>query len=107
MKSKRFLIVRVRRSKLEIHVDILRVLARHRPLKLMHIMYKANVNCGALKRHLEFLIKQKLVEERTVGKKSVVYTITERGLTVLEYFKKLNIALPIIEEAHEIPALLY
>jgi len=35
----------MRRSKLEVHVDVLKVLARHGPLKLTHVMYKANVNC--------------------------------------------------------------
>ena len=35
----------MRRSKLEMYVDILKVLAQRGPLKLTHVMYKANVNC--------------------------------------------------------------
>jgi len=66
----------IRRSKLEMHVDILKVLAHRGPLKLTHIMYKANVNCSVLKQYLEFLLKQNLVEERTVGKQRVAYAIT-------------------------------
>ena len=101
----------MRRSKLEMHVDILKVLARHGPLKLTHIMYKANVNCSVLKQYLEFLIQHNLVEEQTLHKKRnktrVVYAITERGLTVLKYFREINNTLQIIEEAHKIPALLY
>ena len=38
------------------------------PLKLTHIMYKANVNCTVLKEYLDFLIKQGLIEERVIGK---------------------------------------
>jgi len=89
----------LRRSKLEMYVDILKVLARNGPLKLTHIMYKANVNCSVLKEYLDFLIAQNLVEEKTVGKKRIVYAITERGITVLKYFRELKSVLPIIEEA--------
>jgi len=88
----------VRRSKLEMYVDILSVLARRGPLKLTHVMYKANVNCSILKEYLEFLIKQGLVEERTAGKQRVVYAVTQRGITVLKYFKELKQVLPIVEE---------
>ena len=98
----------MRRSKLELHLDILKALARHSgPLKLTHIMYKTNVNCDTLKQYLDFLIQHNLVEEQTLRKKRVVYTITERGLTVLKYFREVNKALTIIEEAQKIPALLY
>ena len=101
----------MRRSKLEMHVDVLKVLARHGPLKLTHIMYKANVNCSVLKQYLDLLIQHNLVEEQISHKKRqktrVVYAITERGLTVLKYFREINNTLQIIEEAHKIPALLY
>jgi len=90
---------KVRRSKLEMYVDILSVLAHRGPLKLTHVMYKANVNCSVLKEYLDFLIKQSLVEERTVGKRRVVYAVTQRGITVLKYFKELKQVLPIVEEA--------
>ena len=88
----------MRRSKLEMYIDTLTVLAHRGPLKLTHIMYKANVNCRVLKEYLEFLIKQGLVEERSIGKRRVVYAITQRGITVLKYFKELKQVLPIIEE---------
>jgi predicted transcriptional regulator len=104
-------LLRMPRSKLEMQVDVLRVLARHGPLKLTHIMYKANVNCTVLKQYLDFLTQHNLVEEQTLHKKRnktrVVYTITERGRTVLEYFRELNNALQITEEANKIPASLY
>ncbi|MFW6111031.1 MAG: winged helix-turn-helix domain-containing protein, partial [Thermoproteota archaeon] len=50
-----------RRSKLEMYVDVLKVLARNGPLKLTHIMYKANVNCSVLKDFLDFLMEHDLV----------------------------------------------
>ena len=97
----------MRRSKLEMHIEILKVLARHGPLKLTHVMYKANVNCNVLRQYLDFLIQQNLVEKQTSNKKRVVYDITERGLKALKYFRQLNSALPTTEEARKIPALLY
>ena len=89
----------MRRSKLEMYVDILTVLAHRGPLKLTHVMYKANVNCSVLKEYLDFLMKQNLVEERIVGKARVVFAVTPRGITVLKYFRELKEVLPIVEEA--------
>jgi len=91
------------------YVDVLKVLARNGPLKLTHIMYKANVNCKVLKQYLDFLVQQNLIEEQTLQKKRRhkargVYAITERGRTVLEYFGALNRALQITEGANKIPA---
>jgi predicted transcriptional regulator len=87
----------MRRSKLETYIAILSVLANKGPMKMTHIMYKANVNCSVLRDNLDFLIKQKLVEERTI-KKHTIFAVTKRGINVLKYFKELTRALPIIEE---------
>ncbi len=81
------------------YIAILRVLAHRGPLKLTHIMYKANVNCSVLREYLDFLIRQNLVEERTVGKSRLVFAITQRGIIVLKYFKELEQVLLIMEEA--------
>jgi predicted transcriptional regulator len=89
------------------YVDILTVLAQRGPLKLTHVMYKANVNCSVLKEYLEFLIKQGLVEERIIGKVRVVFAVTQRGVTVLKYFKELKEVLPIVEEARSQTPILY
>lgn len=90
-----------RRSKLEIYIDVLRVLAHHGPLKLTHIMYKSNVNCTVLKTFLDVLAQQNLVEEQIVQKrrrKKITYAITERGRTALNYFKEIKMALQPDEE---------
>ena len=98
----------MRRSKLEMYIDILKVLTQRGPLKLTHIMYKANVNCSVLKEYLDFLIQQELVEEKTMGKKRTVYVISEKGLKVLKYFRELKIMLPVVEEGEtRLPASLY
>ena len=89
----------VRRSKLEMYVDILSVLSQKGPLKLTHVMYKANVNCSVLKEYLDFLLKQGLIEQHTVGKQRIVFAISQRGITVLKYFKELRQVLPIVEES--------
>lgn len=91
----------VPRSRLEKYVDILTVLARREPLNLTHIMHETNINRNLLKKYLEFLILQDLVEKQAPSKKRVFYAITERGSRVL------NVVVPIIEEARKIPALLY
>jgi len=97
----------MRRSKMEIYLDILKTLAKKGPLKLTHIMYKANVNCSVLKEYLNFLIQQKLVEEKALRKERIIYEITQKGLTVLKYFRELQIMLPIIEDKASIPPMLY
>ena len=89
----------MRRSKLEMYVDVLKVLAQRGPLKLTHIMYKANVNCSVLSEYLDFLLKQELIEERILKKNRTVYAVTQQGLTVLKSFRELSQALPIIEES--------
>jgi predicted transcriptional regulator len=100
----------MRRSKMERYIDILKVLVQNGPLKLTHVMYKANVNCSVLKQNLDFLIQQNLIEEQIRRKKrnkiKVRYAITERGKTVIRYFNEVNRALQITEE-RAIPAILY
>jgi len=88
----------MRRSKIEMYVDILEVIAHKGPLKLTHVMYKVNVNCSMLKEYLNFLTKQGFIEETTIGKQKMVYTITQRGVTVLKQFGELKEVLPITEE---------
>jgi predicted transcriptional regulator len=95
---------------MEMYIDILKVLAQNGPLKLTHVMYKANVNCSVLKENLDFLIKQNLIEEQVTVKKrnktKTSYIITEKGRTVIKYFNEVNIALQITDEK-SIPALIY
>jgi predicted transcriptional regulator len=91
----------MRRSKLEMHVDVLRIFASQGPMKLTQLVHKTDLSQSVLKQHLNFLIQQNLVEKQNFGKNKIFYAITERGLRVL------NIVVPIIEEARKIPALLH
>jgi predicted transcriptional regulator len=100
----------MRRSKMEMYIDILKVMAQNGPLKLTHIMYKANVNCSVLKQNLDFLLNQNLIEEQIKQKKrnkiKIRYAITEKGKTVIKYFNEVNIALQLTDSS-KIPAILY
>ncbi len=91
----------MRRSKLEIHGDILKVLAQRGPLKKTHIMYKTNVSCSVLDGYLAFMIKQGVVEMRIIKRARKIYAITQRGISVLKQFRELEIELPIVEETRE------
>jgi predicted transcriptional regulator len=97
----------MRRGKLEMYIAILTVMAQKGPLKVTHIMYKANVNCSVLNEYLDFLLKQGLVEERKLKKQRTVYAVTQRGITVLKYFKELKQVLPIAEEPRNQAAIQY
>ena len=98
----------MRRSKMEMYLDILKTLAQKGPLKLTHVMYKANVNCCVLKEYLDFLIQQGLVKEKILRKERIVYEITEKGYSVLKYFRELQIMLPVYEgDKAKIPPMLY
>lgn len=58
---------------------------------------------------MDLLIQHNLVEQKHCTKRHktrVVYAITERGLTVLKYFRELK-ALTTTEDTQKIPALLY
>ena len=101
----------MRRSKMEMYIDILKVMAKNGPLKLTHVMYKANLNCSVLKQNLDFLIKQNLIEEQITIKRrnkiKISYAITERGRTVIKYFNEVDVALQITGEGTKIPAMIY
>jgi predicted transcriptional regulator len=43
-------------------------------------MYKANLNCVALKDYLDRPNKQGLVSERIIGKGRVFFSVTQKGI---------------------------
>jgi predicted transcriptional regulator len=88
----------MRRSKLEIYADLLKVLAHEGPLKLTHLMYKVNINCTALREDLETLIRLGLVEEQTTGNNKGFFSVTERGFKILNYFGEIIQVFSIIKE---------
>ena len=90
-------------SKLEMYVDILRVLSESGPLRASHIAVEANVGTSNLKGYLEFLMKQGLIEERIVGKRNTAYANTSRGISVIKFFTELDKTLTIVEEGKTLP----
>jgi DNA-binding PadR family transcriptional regulator len=65
-----------------------------------------------LKRYLDFLVSNGLVEKRRLRGNRVIYAINERGVSVfktlrtLKYLEKLKKTLPIVDEAREIASVL-
>ncbi len=80
----------LRRSKLEMHISILKALTHHGPLRLTHIMHKANVNSLKVKECLGFLEKNGLVKKALLDKDTTVFSITKKGVSALTYFKEIE-----------------
>ncbi len=83
----------MRRSKLELYLDILSVLSKNGPLKLTHVMYKANVNASVLGGFLDFLLKQGLIETKLVGHNRRVFSITQKGIDIVKAWRALKFGL--------------
>jgi predicted transcriptional regulator len=99
----------MRRSKLELYEDVLRVLVK-KPLTVDSIAYECNMDCAALRQRLDFLVKNGLVEENY--KKKTVYALTKRGLsifktlTITKRLEKLQTTIKMIDDALQaLPAL--
>jgi len=82
----------VRRSRLEIYIDILACI-RSGVESPTRIMYKANLSWEPLQEYLRSLLEQKLIIREAVGARER-YQITERGVIVLTYFRKVKDELP-------------
>lgn len=77
----------LRRSQLEVHADILRVVhdGAHLPTQ---IMYKANLSWAALQYGLSNLIGRGLLERTTLGERRK-YQLTYKGANVLASFTQI------------------
>jgi predicted transcriptional regulator len=82
----------MKRSRLEMYIDILEVLAKGE-LKITHIMRKTNLNGSLLKDMLDFLIEKNLVKEITLKEKTV-FVVTKRGIVILRAFKQVQQVFP-------------
>lgn len=78
----------MKRSRLEICVDILQTVSRgcHKPTR---IMYKSNLSWIPLCEVLDFLTSQGALEVKKIGKKREYY-ITSKGREILEYYEQLK-----------------
>ena len=80
----------MRRSRMETHLEILKILAEKRNQKITELMFDTNTNCSVLREHLKFLIRKELVIEQTLKDRNIVYDVTDKGLVVLKHFKDLE-----------------
>ncbi|GAG82446.1 unnamed protein product [marine sediment metagenome] len=77
-----------RRSRLEITLSILSAVREGKD-KPTNIIYAVNLSWKSTQRTLSNLVEQGLLEMRTAsGRSKRLYTITERGVDVLDYFEK-------------------
>lgn len=74
----------VRRSKLEIYVDVLSTIGKgqHKPT---HIMYQTNLSWGKLQTILTYLTTQDFIMVKMMGQRKS-YEINEKGEFLLSYF---------------------
>lgn len=91
----------MKRSKLEMYIDILHLLAEDGPLKLTHLTNSADINSNQIKQQIEFLVKQGMVTEEPVGKVRVAYLITKRGARALQFFRGEKPVLQVIGRIRE------
>jgi predicted transcriptional regulator len=79
----------IRRSRIERYLDILRVVARHGPIKQTHIMYKANLSWVELKKNLEHLMKLKMITEFD-DSSGPLFAISDTGLSTIYSYEKIE-----------------
>jgi len=91
----------MKRSKLEMYVDILHLLAEDGPLKLTDLMNTANISSCQIKQQMAFLVKQGMVNEKPVGKTRVTYSVSESGLRAVKFFRGEKPVLPLVERIRE------
>jgi predicted transcriptional regulator len=91
----------MRRSHLEIYVEVLSLLVQKGPQKQTHIMQKTNLNSKVLTENLSSLVNLALVEARNIGKARVIFVATQRGTNVVKFFSERNKTFPIIESSQK------
>lgn len=87
----------MRKSKLELHINILSMLAENEGLNLPHLMSKSNVEYSELKEQLGFLMQNGLVEVKTLKNGETAYFITARGTEILRSFSEIKQVFPLVE----------
>jgi predicted transcriptional regulator len=94
-----------RRSTIEMDIAILQALSGSKPLKITHIMCKANLNANVLKAKLIVLEEKGLINSHRVCKERIkapsrvrmFYGLTSEGLGVLHSYRSVYAALGSVE----------
>ncbi len=79
----------LRRSKLHVLVDMLRVVNENDVTRPTHILYKANLSHKLLKAYLEILVSNGFIEKITT-QKNVNYKITDKGREFILQFRQME-----------------
>ena len=79
----------IRRSKLEVFMDIMKVVAEEREMKRTRIMYKANLAWTVLNEALDSLEKKGILESKETPS-GVVVTPTQDGIALLNRFREVE-----------------
>jgi predicted transcriptional regulator len=79
----------IRRSKLEVFMDIMKVVAEEREMKRTRIMYKANLAWTVLNDALDSLEKKGILASKDTPS-GVVVTPTSDGLDLLRRFREVE-----------------
>lgn len=78
----------VKRTKISILADMLKIIREKGEAKPTHILYKANLSHPRMKKHLAALIEGGLIE--AVRGERMVYRITEKGEKFIMEVKKIE-----------------
>ena len=96
----------VRRSKLEIYMDILAAI-RGGTVIPTRIMYRVNLSWKPLKQIFETLTTQGLIVEQSMDdddkRKKRVYALTDKGENVLNYFDRTKALMDVNRAAENFP----
>jgi predicted transcriptional regulator len=79
----------IRRSKLEVFMDIMKVVAEEREMKRTRIMYKANLAWTVLNDALDSMEKKGILQSKETPS-GVVVTPTNDGLDLLKRFREVE-----------------
>ncbi|HVC26820.1 MAG TPA: winged helix-turn-helix domain-containing protein [Nitrososphaerales archaeon] len=79
----------IRRSKLEVFMDIMKVVAEEREMKRTRIMYKANLAWTVLNDALDSMEKKGILASKDTPS-GVVVTPTPDGLNLLQRFREVE-----------------
>ena len=79
----------IRRSKLEVFMDIMKVVAEEREMKRTRIMYKANLAWTVLNEALDSMERKGILASKDTPS-GVVVTPTEGGLDLLKRFREVE-----------------